>query len=766
MHAGEKSFYKEINKAPEIKFDIKVDVALTAHKISLIIQAELGHVTLPDSGDYKKKHQQYRVDRGSVFAHANRLIRCLIDCQVQLADAMSTRHALELGRSIAAHVWDNTAGQLRQVDGLGEVAVRKLAAGSIPSIDALLNTEPSRIELILGKNPPFGHQLLRKLESFPNLRVSVKETGRDIRVGKGATIRAIAEVGFLNQVTPQIFNKKRFHICFLAEDSHGSLIEFRRFGPKQLEAGEQVYFSLDLTKPTTHVNCHVLCDDVAGTSRYATLDLSGIPDSVYPPPQQQSVANNDKEIQAVENHTSWRSDEDFDDDGIDDNDLLAIDASESPVEVVEDIDLILEMEDREKVKQLKPDQDDDLGTSKSREPTQLPNGRWTCQHDCHTQGKTCKHKCCKEGVAKPKRKPKAECKIKDDPSQKKITEMDSVQAASKFAQTGQVNTVQAAEPKVSKPGKGQSKVNLREKRSRSVEKHPRTMLALSGQATSIRDSRSAEPVAKRLKRPKAPDPDFWGDEPDLDLESDHSPVRTRQASTGKHDSPRAPKKEDLFEVFDEDNTFDCSFGNIETFHGPHHVAEGTTLNFEDAGLELPPLSGQKEWTRSDEDTFDFLTSDVDLGGFDPPLEHVAMSDVLKKARSPSDDQSGTALQDQGHWPLKMADKENSICASTESGGHIVSREQRPVDRFNTPERKIDSSLGTPADSMVKTLEGIESGTARYGHYDANLGEQGMVLGHQADLKRDEKLREEDQKKKWEGIDPWIYDEFHEYIELV
>lgn len=757
MQAGEKSFYKEVNKAPEIKFEVKVDVALPQHKISLIIQAELGHVALPDSGDYRKKHAQYRLDRGTIFAHANRLIRCLVDCQVQLSDAVSARHALELGRSLAAHVWDNTASQLRQVDGLGEVAVRKLAAGSITSIDALLNTEPSRIELVIGKNPPFGHQLLKKLESFPSLRVSVQETGRDVRVGKGATIKAIAEVGFLNKIIPQIFNKKRYHVCFLAEDSHGSLLEFRRFTPKQLEAGAQVYFSVDLTKPTTHINCHVMCDDVAGTSRYATLDLSGISDSIYPPQQQQNLANNNKEMQVIEKHTSQNSDEEFGDGGIDDDDLLAIDAHESALEVVEDIDVILETEDWKKMKPSKSDQNDDLGSTKSREPTQLPNGRWTCQHDCHTRDKTCKHKCCKEGVLKPKRKPKAEDSIKDDPSQKKITEMGSVQAASKSAQAGKFKTEPAAEPKLSKPVKRQSKVNHREKRSRSIENSSDMKSTISGEATSIRSNCSEEPAAKRVKRPKVPDPDFWGDEPDLDFESDHSPVRTRQHSTVTHESSQAPEKEGLFQVFDEANIFDCSLGNVEVFNDPDHAVKGTSLKVDDNGLELPALIGDTEWTRSDEDPFDFLNSDVDLGRFDPPLEHVAMSDVLKKARSPLDDHSGTAFHEQGHSPPKMANKENLVRASTNFGGRMI-REERPDDSSKLFEQDINPGLVTPTDSLMKIHEGQESDTARYNGCYTNMGD--------SDLKRDEKLREEDQRKKWEGIDPWLYDEFHEYVELI
>lgn len=432
MLAGEKSFYKEINKAPEIKFPINVDIALQAHKISLLIQAELGNITLPDGDQYKKLFQQHRVDKSIVFAQSSRLIRCIIDCQIHLEDSVSVRRALELSRSLAAHVWDNTASQLRQIDGLGEVAVRKLASASIKSIDSLINTEPSKIERVLGKNPPFGLGLLKKLEGFPNLRVSVKESGRRIKAGKGATIRFKAEVGFLNDVAPQYFNRKPVYVCFLTETSDGRLIDFRRMSAKHLQNGEEILLSVDLVKPTHQLCCFVMCDEVAGTSRYAELDIAGIPDTIYPTQQSVPSAPKDsasKPHRANCNEDRW--DDEFGDDGIDDKDLLSLERAGEQIEVVEDIDDLLDKatkpRERQVPKQTNHDSEsEDLEAVAFKEPTQLRNGRWTCQHDCNDKGRKCKHKCCREGVAKPKRRPKPEGPSKgEDKSQKKLTDLSA-----------------------------------------------------------------------------------------------------------------------------------------------------------------------------------------------------------------------------------------------------------------------------------------------------------------------------------------------------
>lgn len=171
FRAGEKSLYKELNRAAAIRYPIKVDLALAAHKTSLVIQAELGGVDYPSEEQYQKYRQQYTQDRGTVFQHVHRLIRCLIDCKLHKGDSVSVRNGLELFRSLAARVWDNSPLQLKQVDQLGAVAVRKLVVAGITSIKELLCTDGHRIEMILSRHPPFGSRVLAKAREIPDLKV-------------------------------------------------------------------------------------------------------------------------------------------------------------------------------------------------------------------------------------------------------------------------------------------------------------------------------------------------------------------------------------------------------------------------------------------------------------------------------------------------------------------------------------------------------------------------------------------------------------------
>jgi ATP-dependent DNA helicase HFM1/MER3 len=147
---------------------------MQAHKISLLLQSELGGCNFPHNDQFQRHRPTFQQDKNFVFSHVNRLIRCVIDCQIEWKDAISVRNALELERSIASHGWDDSPMQMKQIEQIGVVAVRKLVAAGINCIHSLEETEPNRIEMILSKNPPFGVKVLARLSDFPKLRVTIR----------------------------------------------------------------------------------------------------------------------------------------------------------------------------------------------------------------------------------------------------------------------------------------------------------------------------------------------------------------------------------------------------------------------------------------------------------------------------------------------------------------------------------------------------------------------------------------------------------------
>ncbi|QSS63303.1 hypothetical protein I7I51_00360 [Histoplasma capsulatum] len=355
LKAGEKSLYKELNKGNGIKFPIKIDIALPAHKVSLLIQSELGGVEIPTGDQYQKHKLSFQQDKGLVFSHASRLIRCITDCQLSLQDSVSTRHALELARGIGARVWDNSALQMKQIEQIGIVAVRKFANAGISSIEALEATEASRIDMLLSKNPPFGSRILARVAEFPKPRVSVK------------------------------------------------LVE---------KNGHDVLLSAELIDVYQYISCFVMCDDIAGTLRQAEL-RHDIPASQFPAKQTETPHGKNDLNPTMNTSRRGNSDvtkkgsksrrdiDEFEDDGLDDTDLIAaaedmdyhsIDESDGNGDPVHALISTRETASSRDIKE--------SHTNKSVEPVRLGNGNWACNHRCKDKTK-CKHLCCRDGTDRP-----------------------------------------------------------------------------------------------------------------------------------------------------------------------------------------------------------------------------------------------------------------------------------------------------------------------------------------------------------------------------
>ena len=410
--AGEKSTYKDLNKHGSIKFPIPVNLDVPAHKVSLVIQSVLGAVELPTE-DYKQR-TEYNTTKAMIFQHAHRLVRCIIDCQLYLKDAVTTRNALMLARSLGAQVWDDSPLHLKQLDSVGLVSVRKLASAGIKSIEDLELTEAYRLEHALSRNPPYGAQLQEKAKAFPKLRVSIKMMGEPvIKKGEHVTVKVKAEIGFLNEKVPEVFQRKPVYVCLLAATSDGHMVHFARISAKKLNKGQDVLFSANLTNVNQSISAYVMCDEIAGTMRYVNLKPE-IPPIAFSPPKNSEEMNQKKALMTNAPNTSKRrasatkrrstadndSDE-FGDGDLDDADLARAEAGGfTNIDDFDDAGFEASQPKRKKQKT-----NTSAPSNEQWEPQQLTNGKWACNHAC--KDKTiCKHLCCREGLDKQPKPPK------------------------------------------------------------------------------------------------------------------------------------------------------------------------------------------------------------------------------------------------------------------------------------------------------------------------------------------------------------------------
>lgn len=410
--AGEKPVYRDLNKNTSIKFPLPGGLDAPAQKISLVIQSVLGGIDLPTE-DYKVR-LDYTTSKSIIFNNVSRLIRCIIDCQLYLQDAVTARNALALARSLGAQVWDDSPLHIKQLEGVGPVYVRKLVGAGIKSIEDLENTEPHRIEKALTRNPPFGTQLLDKARSFPKLRVSIHMIGEPvIRKGEHVSVKLKAEIGFLNDKVLVSFRRKAVYICLLAETSDGRVVHFARIGAKKLDKGQDVLFSASLTAATQSIRAHVMCDEVAGTARHASLKPE-IPAIAFPPPKTAEDMNKQRGLvthapNTAKRRTSGNTSNGGRDDESDEFGIAGLDDADfaqAEADAFVDID---DLDETEKTRNEPPKKKQkttaSMETNIDWQPTQLANGKWACNHACKDKTQ-CKHLCCRDGTDKKPKPPK------------------------------------------------------------------------------------------------------------------------------------------------------------------------------------------------------------------------------------------------------------------------------------------------------------------------------------------------------------------------
>ena len=464
FRAGEKPTYKDLNMNNSIKFPIPVNLDAPAHKVSLIIQSVLGAVDFQT--EEPKQRNEYNTARAAIFQYVHRLVRCIVDCQLYLEDAVTTRNALALARSLAAQVWDDSPLHMRQLDGVGLAYVRKLAVAGIKSIEDIQITEAHRIEQVLSRNPPFGSQLQEKAKAFPKLRVSLKMMGEPfVKKGEYVTIKVKAEIGFLNDKLPELFQRKPIYVCLLAETSDGHKVHFVRMSSKKLDKGQDVLFSANLTSASQSIHIYLMCDEIAGTMRYAILRPE-IPPIAFPaskpieetkqrPPVPNAPNTSKRRASAGQaRRTSGIDSDEFGDEELDDADLARAEAEDFI-----DIDEFDGPSNGNKEPPKKKRKTSTQALSNDDwEPQQLPNGNWACKHACNDKTK-CKHMCCHEGLEK---KPKPQ-KAKES---KKLTAPDS---DPKQTQLSMSTTKKSNPPSSTQPSEGRAVVKPQYKAEQSKE---------------------------------------------------------------------------------------------------------------------------------------------------------------------------------------------------------------------------------------------------------------------------------------------------------
>lgn len=374
----------------------------------LLVQIQLGGVEYPNDKDFNAIRRQFSIDTNMAMERINRLIRCVIDCKSHDNDAISTRHALDLARSISAGYWENSNLQLRQLESVGPAAARKFASNDITTVESLSTKDTFDIERIMSKNPPYGRKLLDQLAAFPRFKLLAIITKQITQSKTNPRVNVLATLSFLNKSTPT-WKNKRPALTFTAETTDGKLVHFWRGNIARLERnGFEIKFTADISGSNEVITCYVACEDIVGTMKSVVVKPV-FSESAFPAQASQERSNSTSKM--ARNDSKSTSSDEFAWDGDEEAIVEAVKRIDAVNKEIEEEDFV-DIEDFEDANPVVP-QKTTRKVSASTNTTDsvlLPNGKWTCNHACSggqllKNGNPCKHKCCMDGIDKP-RKPK------------------------------------------------------------------------------------------------------------------------------------------------------------------------------------------------------------------------------------------------------------------------------------------------------------------------------------------------------------------------
>ncbi|PSR79468.1 hypothetical protein BD289DRAFT_455819 [Coniella lustricola] len=426
--ANEKDIFRHINSDHFIMYPVNGTVSTMAHKVSLLIQMELGHVEVKVNG---LERQRLRSEARQVLEVMHRLIRAVIECKGVDLDGKACWTALELARSMAAKAWEGKAMQLLQVPQVGPVLMRKFVSNNIRTVARLVSTDSGTIERIASRNPPFGKKIIDALATFPRLGVNVRIKDKSTDVKGTPLLHIDAILSFAHKKGDWLGRMPI--VTFMAVTTSGFPAYFWRDSLKTFKdkngTSFQIQFTWSPSEPEEILQCNFACEEIVGTFVSAEIE-HGMPASVFPPKPRDALSwTSQCELRQEEDLSHSKTDSE-----VDDEDLLSLIDNAPNVGTAKDIDdefatdedlfailhqtgSVAEQTHKVDEKSSKIERTKKKPQSKGPEPcieptvVRLPNGRYKCGHPCSHFGgpkelgdRDCGHACCRIGNKNPPKK--------------------------------------------------------------------------------------------------------------------------------------------------------------------------------------------------------------------------------------------------------------------------------------------------------------------------------------------------------------------------
>lgn len=262
MYADERGFFKSINSSGKIRWLVAASSPGSSwEKVYLLVQMQLA-----GSGEWgnigKNQRRELMNQKKDVFERVNKVVRCVIDIMGLRKDAVGLENGLAILRALEAGVWDEEGRELLQVDGIGPKLGEKLQSRGVPTTKKLAGVDSGHLEMLFGRNPPFGVGMAMRMKQFPLLTMAITPVGR--MDGNDGMEVFKAALGFENKDVPRWKGLLVKVVFWMRAKDDNKLLWFWRGGIGRLAGGMDLVFGSEVATGQEVVG-YFSCEEIVGT---------------------------------------------------------------------------------------------------------------------------------------------------------------------------------------------------------------------------------------------------------------------------------------------------------------------------------------------------------------------------------------------------------------------------------------------------------------------------------------------------------------------
>ncbi|KAJ3703908.1 hypothetical protein LUZ61_007613 [Rhynchospora tenuis] len=145
-------------------------------------------------------------EANSMCSNGCRIAKCMKEYFIYKKSYKAAMNSMLLAKCLHQKLWDNSPFLLKQLPGIGIITAKALQSAGICNFESLEAADPRKIEILTGRNYPFGNHIKELLLSLPpKIEIHVEE----VAIKRGGMPKVVVTLTRLERV----FKSNKYHFA-------------------------------------------------------------------------------------------------------------------------------------------------------------------------------------------------------------------------------------------------------------------------------------------------------------------------------------------------------------------------------------------------------------------------------------------------------------------------------------------------------------------------------------------------------------------------